>query len=335
MEDKDPIDKKRESGGLAEIGTKDDGAILEMPKIGERTFVVKDRSIYEFIMADDIDPERTNINLPNNIHKLVIDQGAESELVGRTFLTAKTLFKKEFFDKSIDLNKALLLSIEILQELNVLEKEISGFLNKEQDLCDDYEAKKEKNLSYSIPGFGDVETRLKTIFQKADHIEQILIEIIQIFFPTLGITKQSHIPNFYDAIKVKYGEDDLFTQFLEPTVFFMKIIRAFRNALDHRLGTIKIFDFELQKDSNVAAPSFELKHKDIKLDRQSISDFLKVIIPNLLFLFENTLVHMSFKTFTPNMMANGIKEIPMDHRRYKHVKYSFWSPLGEGGFYSQ
>jgi hypothetical protein len=335
MNDKTPIDRKRESGGMSEIGTKDDGAILEMPKIGEKLFIIKEKAIYEFIMADDIDPERTNISLPNNIHKLIINKGADSELVGRTFLTAKTLFKSEFFNPSINLDKALFLTIEILQELSILEKEISDFLNKENELCEDYDSKKNKDISYSIPGFGDAETRLKTIFQKADHIEQILIEIIIIFYPSLGITKQSHLPNFYDAIKAKYGDDDEFTKFLEPIVFFMKTIRAFRNALDHRLGTVKIFDFELQKDSNILAPSFELKHKDVKLERQSISELLKIILPNLIFIFENTLIHMCYKTFTPHLMAQGIKEIPESERKYKYVKYCFWSPLGEGGFYSQ
>lgn len=335
MSEKRPIDRKRDSGGMAEIGSKEDGAILEMPKIGDRLLVVKEKSIYEFIMADDIDPERTNINLPNNIHKLIINQGAESELVGKTFLTAKTLFKSEFFDNSIDINKALLLSIDILQEMAVLEKEINDYLQIEQKLSEEYEEKRDKPISYAIPAIGDIETRCKTIFQKADHIEQILIEIVTIFHPDLGLTKQSHFPNFHDKVKAKYGEEDPYSKFLETTMFFMKTIRAFRNAFDHRLGTVKTYDFDLQTDSNILTPSFELKHKDVKLERQSISEFLKIVLPNLTFIFENTIAYMSNKTFTPYLMANGVKEIPEEKRRYKHVKYSFWAPLGVGGYYNQ
>lgn len=335
MKDKRPIDRKRESAGAADIGTKEDGAIIEMTKIGERLIVVKEKSIYEFMMADEIDPERTNINLPNNIHKLIINQGAESELVSRTFLTAKTLFKSEFFDNKIDTTKVLTLSLEILPELSILEKEISEFLTKEQQLCDEYEDRKNKPVSYAIPSFGDIETRCKTIFQKADHFEQILIEIVTIFYPDLGLTKQSHFPNFYDKIKNKYTEDDPFSKFLESTLSFMKYIRGFRNAFDHRLGTVTVFDFELQKDSNVLTPTFELKHKDVKLERQSISDFLKLIMPNLIHIFENTIAYMSNKTFTPYLMASGVREIPEDKRRYKNVKYCFWAALGVGGYYNQ
>lgn len=335
MKDKRPIDRKRESAGMANIGTKEDGAIIETTKIGERLIVIKEKSIYEFMMADEIDPERTNIKLPNNIHKLIINQGSESELVSRVFLTAKTLFKTELFSKEIDVNKALTLSLKLLLELTILDKEISSFIQKEKQLCDEYEANRDKPVSYSIPSFGDIETRCKTIFQKADHYEQILMEIITIFFIDLGLTKQSHFPNFYEKIKTKYTKEDPFSKFLNSTLSFMKRIRAFRNAFDHRLETVNVFDFELQKNSDVLMPSFELKHKDVKMERQSITEFLAVIVPNMILIFENTIAYMSNKTFTPSLMANGVREIPEDKRRYKFVKYSFWAPLGVRGYYNQ
>ncbi|MBN8105865.1 hypothetical protein, partial [Vibrio vulnificus] len=64
MKEDNSIDSKRNSAGHAEIGTKEDGAILEMVKVGKRLIIIKDNSIYEFFMADSIDPGRKNINLP-------------------------------------------------------------------------------------------------------------------------------------------------------------------------------------------------------------------------------------------------------------------------------
>jgi len=40
MNEKRPIDKKRESAGMADIGTNEDGAIVEMTKIGDRLLVL-------------------------------------------------------------------------------------------------------------------------------------------------------------------------------------------------------------------------------------------------------------------------------------------------------
>ena len=336
MNEKRPIDRKREAGGAADIGTKEDGAILEMTKIGNRQITIKERAIYEFMLADQIDPKRTNIDLPKFVHKLIINKGAESEMVSRVFLTAKTLFQSEFFEDGTDLEKANTLSLDILQEMSKLEEEINDFIETEKSLIEKYNSNKEKMISYSIPSMGNVETRCKTIFQKADHIEQMLMEIIMVFYSQEGLKKQSHFPDFYNVIKEKYGDEDPFSKFLNSAQGFMKLVRALRNALDHRLDFVKTYDFELQPNSNVLTPCIELKkYQKSKLEKQALSDFLKAILPNLILIFENTIVYMSNKTFVSKYFAQGVREIPEKERRYKNVRFSFWSNIGNGGYYNQ
>ncbi len=335
MKDNNPIDRKRSSGGMADIGTKEDGAIEQMIKIGKRLIILKERSIYEFMMADDIDPERTNIMLPNNIHKLLIDQGSESEMVSKVFLTANTLFNKGKFDENIDVPKVLNLVLDLIQELAILESEIKNYLEKEEEVSAEYESKRGKPVSYSIPSIGNAKNRCTTIFQKADHIEQTLMKIITIFYPNDGLTQQSHFPKLSEIIKGKYGEKDSFTEFLESTLDFMKLIRNLRNALDHQLKGVEIYDFELAANSDVLAPSIEFDFKGSKLERQSLSEFLKMLIPNYIHICELTIVHLAGSNFIPTLMQQAIKEIPEDKRRNKFVKYSFWSAMGVGGYYDQ
>tara|TARA_R110002073_G_scaffold336034_1_gene529963 strand:+ start:2133 stop:3140 length:1008 start_codon:yes stop_codon:yes gene_type:complete len=335
MKEKRPIDRKRESAGMADIGTKEDGAIQQMIKIGDRLIILKEKSIYEFIMADDVDPERTNIKLPNNIHKLIIDEGSESEMVSRVFLTANILFNKGKFETEIDTEKALTLTLDLIQELSILETEIQSYLDKEKEVSEDYESKRNQPVSYSIPSIGNAKNRCTTIFQKADHIEQTLMKIITIFYPNDGLTQQSHFPKLYDIIKDKYGEKDSFTEFLNQILDFMKIIRNLRNALDHQLKGVEVYDFELEPNSDVLAPSIELDFKGSKLERQSLSEFLKLLIPNFIYICEFTIVHLSGRNFVPTIMQQAVKEIPEDKRRNKFVKYSFWSNMGEGGYYDQ
>ncbi|WP_299253162.1 hypothetical protein [uncultured Lacinutrix sp.] len=335
MKEKRPIDRKRESAGMADIGTKEDGAIQQMIKIGDRLIILKEKSIYEFIMADDVDPERTNIKLPNNIHKLIIDQGSESEMVSRVFLTANILFNKGKFETEIDTEKALTLTLDLIQELSILETEIQSYLDKEKEVSEDYESKRNQPVSYSIPSIGNAKNRCTTIFQKADHIEQTLMKIITIFYPNDGLTQQSHFPKLYDIVKDKYGEKDSFTEFLNQILDFMKIIRNLRNALDHQLKGVEVYDFELEPNSDVLAPSIELDFKGSKLERQSLSEFLKLLIPNFIYICEFTIVHLAGRNFVPTIMQQAVKEIPEDKRRNKFVKYSFWSNMGEGGYYDQ
>jgi hypothetical protein len=335
MEEKESIDKIRNSGGYAEIGTPEDGAILEMVNIGEKLLVIKERAIYEYILADSIDPERTNINLPNSIQKIVMNQGAESQLVSKSFLTAKSLFQSNFLEDSININKLINLSVEITQELIELESELNDFIKQEKTVSEEYETRKKERKSFAIPSVLNLETQCKTIFQKADHIEQILMETIIVFFSNDGLKKQSHFPKFYEIIKIKYGENDSFCNFINNSLYFMKLVRELRNALDHRLEYVSVKNFELKSDSNIISPTIELNHKEVKLERLSLSYFLPIVLDNMLLITELVYVYLAEKFLKKNALAYQIKEIPLEKRRYKHMRFSFWSPIGTDGYYLQ
>jgi len=335
MDGKKLIDRKRDSGGSSNIGTLEDGAIEEMITIEGRLIIIKERSIYESIRADDIDPQRTNIGLPNNIHRLLVNQGTESELVGRTFLTAKTLFIPACYDVQIKTERALSLTLHLLEELIVLQEEINNYLNEEKRVCGEYEKRRTLPVSYAIPTIVNLETLCKTIFQKADHVEQILIEIVTIFYPNSELTKQSHFPKFHSILVNKYGEQDPFSEFLSRTLPFMKIIRLLRNGLDHRAaGTVKVRNFELQADSSIISPTIELDHKEGKLERISLFDFLPIVLNNILVIIEDLLAHLASKNGTVFGIYE-VRHIPENERRYKFVRYSFWAPFGDTGFYRQ
>ena len=73
MDEKDIIGKKRSSSGQINIGTEEDGAILQMFKIKGRHLILKEKAIYELITADQVDPDRQNIGLPNMIQRLLFN----------------------------------------------------------------------------------------------------------------------------------------------------------------------------------------------------------------------------------------------------------------------
>jgi hypothetical protein len=331
-----PIDQKRNSGGTSEIGTKEDGAITGSMKIGNRLFFIKEKSIYEFIFADAIDPDRTNFDLPNNIQKIVATQGSDSEIVGRTILTAKRLFQPEFFSDKFNTALALELTLELLQEIIVLDDEIKSYLEKETKSKDEYEERKINNLSLKIPSVSDVYTRCKTIFQKADHVNQILMEVILVFYPDSNLHKQSQFVSLHCYFKEKYGINDTFTKFIENILGFVDIIRGLRNCLDHRLKEVSVKDFELQTNSDIISPTIEMDYRKTKLHRESLSSFFPAIKENLLILVENIIAYLADKNVLKNRIFNGqVRIVPEEKRLDKYIKFSFWLPLGEEGFYDQ
>jgi len=256
-------------------------------------------------------------------------------LVCKTFLTAKTLFKSEFLIDTKNTESILTLSLDLLIELITLEKESNDLLQEEKKAIAEYEKRKNEPLSYAIPSIVDLEARCKSIFQRADHIEQILMEIITIFYPSDSLTKQSHFPKFHEVLVNKYGENDPFSLYIKDTLPFMKVIRSIRNGLDHRLSTVRIIDFDLQPDSQIISPTIELNHKEDKLERTSITNFLDITNKNFISIIEITFAYLAGYNGNNFFLGNQIKEIPEAKRRYKFVRYCFWAAIGQDGYYNQ
>ncbi len=333
MQGKSKIDKIRDSGGTADVGTDEEGAIAEMLNINnERLLIIKERAIYEIQTADDIDPDRTNISLPNTIQKLFIDQGTESELVCRTLLTAKRLFKKGYLNDEVNIKRLLELSLELVQELTVLQSEINSYIKKEQEVNAQYYSQKG---SYKAPSISDAVTRCKTIFQKADHIEQIIMETVTVFYPNEKLTKQSHFPKLHDVLDKLYGKEDRFTYFVNETLHFMQVIRQLRNGLDHRLDFVTVFDYQIKPDGSIISPSIELNHKEAKLKRESLTSFLSVVLKDSITIYENMIAYLTDKHLKSNPLNFRVNVIPEEKRRNKHIQFSLWSPIGKEGFFEQ
>jgi hypothetical protein len=107
MSGKRPIDLKRGSAFSGKVGVDGEGSIKESFNIGHTLLMIKEEAIYKFQLADQVDPARTNINIPHVQQKLY-SVGHSSEVVGRILLTAKYLFEKGMLDHRFD--KAVLLS---------------------------------------------------------------------------------------------------------------------------------------------------------------------------------------------------------------------------------
>ncbi len=84
--DKQPkrrIDRIRESAGSMNINVPgDDSEITGMLTLGDSLLVVKRKGIYQIKMADEIDPERTNANVPNTVQRLAAF-GSDEEFIGK------------------------------------------------------------------------------------------------------------------------------------------------------------------------------------------------------------------------------------------------------------
>ena len=92
-------------------------------------YIIKKHAIYRLLLADDIDPERTNISIPNG-HQRIASQGSDSEIVARSFLTANALFNSNHFDGTADVKQVIDLSMSIMKELLAAQSIESGLISE-------------------------------------------------------------------------------------------------------------------------------------------------------------------------------------------------------------
>jgi hypothetical protein len=67
---KHPIDVKLESAFSGSVGIDGEGYLEEFFNTGDALLMIKEHAIYKFQLADHIDPNRTNIDIPHVQQKL-------------------------------------------------------------------------------------------------------------------------------------------------------------------------------------------------------------------------------------------------------------------------
>lgn len=322
---KRPIDRKRDAGGEMEIGTPDDqSAITAIFPIGDDLYVVKERGVYEVKLADRIDPNRTNIAIPNT-HQRVLNYGSDAPVVGRTLLTAKELFNPTYLPRNLDLPQALRLCFETLKDLAAM-LDVAVALEQDQLAATKaIEHSLQKGGAVALPAVGNIAARCKDFIQKADHSLQSLLGMVRVFYGKDA--GRQWFEGFTKLASKRYGESDPFSQFLVGMLPFLKFIRNARNCVEHPKDSQRIVtrDFFPQADGTIKPPTIEIIHPDTSMRATPVSEFMGQVQEKLVAIVEQTIAFMCSKHVRPPMAAFPVQivEWPEENRWQKHVRYSY------------
>jgi hypothetical protein len=326
MPEKRPIDLKRDTGGMFDVGTADEGPNGSMVEIDDSLYIIKPRAIYALNRADQIDPNRTNIELPKAITRQVFSVGSDSELVGKTLLTAVSLLDKgKFAREGIDAARALSLSFEALTAVLTMKTMASDFEAAEKAACSKAEAQQHSGHAAQQPFLGDVKPRCKAFMQQADHMLGALIDIVQIFYPEI---RKAPWDTLHRKTRGELGEQDTFVKFLDEATPFFKLVRHTRNCLDHRnLKGVTVKDFEVQSDGRVYPPTIEVKFGESHHPMVAVSVFMNGVIASMANGFEMMLAHLCNINSRPPQppIPVYVQMPPENRRRWKHVRFYYGS----------
>ena len=289
-------------------------------------YIVKKRAIYAIQMADQIDPERKNFDLANVIQRHVLSEGSDSELVGRTFLTAASLIGKgTFLPPSFQHERGLGLSLNALISAVGMRTMATEFDVAQQEAWMNAQNKQRTSGSMQIPSMSDTKTRCKTFFQRADHTAQALFEIVKLFYVDLNKGRWEAMLKLAVA---EYGEDDPFTKFLDKAVPFLLLVRNTRDCLEHNLAGALVTDFTLLPDGQLVAPTIEINFRKTRQPTVPVSTFMTDVIESMIVGFELMIAHLCSKhVYGPLPITVGV--LPENRRGDKHVRYCYGTYYGE------
>jgi hypothetical protein len=106
-------------------------------------------------LADQIDPKRTNPNIPHNVRRKLFDHGTNSEMLRKTLMLAKVMFRKEF-QPHLDIEKAMTLALEALGEIVSVDQAAQEFAAVENAAIEKVALVKQQARSVALPSIGNV-----------------------------------------------------------------------------------------------------------------------------------------------------------------------------------
>lgn len=317
--DNDPF-AYRSQGGHFTVGSEDRDSMSAFVKVDDQLMCITRKNIRTVLMADMVDPERTNPNVNHNIQH-VLPYGSDNEFVGRTFQQASILFEKHALPKSLDHNKGVSISLSFLKEITSLDKIKNDYLAEEDNI--------KTNLSKNspIPSLPNLEQKVKGFISNTDHACGLIMEIANLFYSDVkGKGWESKLISKLDV----ESQDD-FIKFIKSFETYTVGMRRMRNKIEHPYGELKddllnIENYKLTPNNTISTPSIVYESTVYNLPKIKVSGFMESTIINLVNIFELLMAYLC------NLHAEPFADdkrvvvfIPEDKRQEpsKHVGFEY------------
>jgi hypothetical protein len=296
----------------------DPSPVNEMVSTGSRLFFIRSSSVYELVLADQVDPDRLTPWLPHHTRK-VLGVGSRSEAFSRTFLhllemSRNTIHKFSVENVSSGLEIAMDAAIEITSaeiEVISLQHDIIATMKA----CDEAVnvARATGRLSH-FPQISGLTRRIGDILLNMKRYFGLACDVICCIegHDERGLTLRKVI----DQLKKNTNPPERFLKHVEDHEDHLRNLRELRNAFEHPepSHTLNIENFRLSPEGEFIAPSWkpQLRSYTQQHDSDIYSD-IAGLLEGLIGWFEEALAIL-FLDRNCFYLEPGIYEIPVANR---------------------
>ena len=293
--------------------------------VDDQLMCITRKNIRMVLMADSVDPQRTNPNIDHNVQH-ILPYGSDNEFVGRTFQQASFLFKEHTLPKSVDHNKGISISLSFLREITALDKLKDEYIAEEESITSSISS---QGKSLQIPALPNLEQKVKGFISNTDHAMRSIMEITNLFYPDVKGKGWEEL--LCKTIKTELGDDDPFTIFIQTFKKFTEKTRTIRNKIEHPYGELRddvftVENYKLNLTNNIDLPSISYKGKEYNLSKMQIAVFMESTTLSLLTIFELLMVYLCNLHAEPFAGDKRIVvSVPEDRRQEseKHVGFKY------------
>lgn len=301
------------------------GNIVLAQAIRGRLYIIAQNGICSSVFADQIDPERSNIDLPNLIQRVDLNYGAETNFVQRTICLGSELLKPGFLSQNFDLERALEICLESAYLFGAIQDSLNELVTEQTKLrAEDNEGKIRPDL---LPQSPRLDSRVKQFIHTFRDLSTSIKALTLLFYPKAG--KQRNEPweeRFKAAASLARGSESDFVGQLEAKLAFLEDVDSIRNALVHpdKKKWIKIRNYEMQSDGKIIPPTIEVETAQLKIPRMDLTEVLLQVTEHMSAVFEAivcSLCDLNAAKFG-EVITFGVVELP-DSQRGSGSRYTW------------
>jgi hypothetical protein len=327
-----PIDRRRNGADQA-IVEGDVGSILTVfPHREARLFFICERGVTSGQMADQIDPERTNPNMPHLVQTPELTHGASAPFIQRTLCVAAALFDQTHLPTHVSKDEAFALALDAARALAEVEDNIIAL--------DANEAKIRRQLvsgehkPHVVPKTPNLKARVEGAVGQIRDVALLAQRLADLFYPRAkpNIPFSEHLK---EALSIQLAADDPLWPHFEWCLEQIERFFSYRNALIHggpgKDQKFILLDYEIQPAGTLLAPTIEIIHPKNPLPRMDIGQFLKDASESMSFTFETFVAGFCDRNAPQHHIGIVFRVMESDRDRRTGTKF-FWNGSFLPGF---
>ena len=285
-----PIDRIRDGAGSAEIPP-GHGNIVSMKVIGPRMYFLTERGLTSGVMADQIDPERRNQNIPNVVQRVELPYGVESVFMQKTVCVAFELIDQTYLPTHVDNDEVLTIAVAIALSLASVTEFVCQLQAHQRHTR--AEGKAGRLSAAYVPHTANLDGKVRQSIAALREVEVAIKKTTAHFYPK-DMSNHRWDKKLKDALLAKHAQTDGFIDHVNSLWTAMDNVANHRNAMIHpnEEKSIKINDYELDPAGVFIAPTIEILHPRSPVARRDTAQFLEMQVDSIANVYQCLLGYM-------------------------------------------